>query len=211
MVDRSKTRSQNTLQDWLEENFQLPIFGFTQGRSGIAHRLDKETSGLLVVAKTMTSLKELKSQFKQRQVEKEYLALVHGQVVPNKGQVTAALARHPAARKKFGVFLQGRAAQTQYQVKKIYRRQKEILSFLVVKPLTGRTHQIRVHMQHLGHPVVADYLYAGRKRARADRLWCPRQFLHASFLAFEHPQTKKRIQFRLGLPFDLKKVLKSLS
>lgn len=207
VVNRAQTVGKPTLQDWLAK--KVPNIG---QRSGIVHRLDKETSGLLLVAKTLTAFENLQKQFKKRQVQKRYLALVHGQMVPAKGVIKAAISRSPFNREKFGVFLGGRGAETGYRTLRYYNKENlGKFSLLELKPKTGRTHQIRVHLQYLGHPVVADAKYAGRKTARLDRTWCSRQFLHASSLTFFHPRTGKKITFACQLPEDLKKALQSLS
>lgn len=212
VVNRAETtKNQETIQDWLEANFKFPIFKFSSSRSGVVHRLDKETSGLLLVAKTPKAFENLQKQFKERRVVKRYLALVHGQVEPSSGEISAAIARSPFDRKKFGVFLGGREAVTKYKILRYYdTRELGKFSFLEATPLTGRTHQIRVHLKYLGHPVVGDDFYAGRKTARFDRKWCGRQFLHASSLSFFHPQTRKRLTFSSPLSEDLVAVMKKL-
>ena len=240
VVNRSETVKEETLQDWLEKNFQFScpsgrraIFNFQNYRSGIdyrsgiVHRLDKDTSGVLVVAKTPEVFENLQRQFKERVVKKRYLVLVHGRVTPPEGVIRAPIARSPFDRKKFGIFLGGREAETKYKTIsnfkfsrfsagprqrrwQIQNSKKEIFSLLEVEPKTGRTHQIRVHLKYLGYPVVADEFYAGRKTYRADKLWCPRQFLHASELSFIHPKTGERVKFSAPLPLDLKKALEYL-
>lgn len=212
VVNRAQTVKKDTIQDWLEKNFFFPVFKFKECRSGIVHRLDKETSGILLVAKTPQSFFALQKQFKERQVKKKYLALVHGKLVPQFGSINVPISRSPFDRKKFGVFLGGRPAQTDYEVKKYYQKDDgEILTLVDLEPKTGRTHQIRVHLKYLGHPLVGDAFYAGRKTARADRRWCPRHFLHAYFLSFFHPQKENKIvKIKSPLPQDLKKVLNNL-
>jgi 23S rRNA pseudouridine1911/1915/1917 synthase len=210
VVNRAGTCKQKTLQDWLEENFSFPIFRQPECRSGIVHRLDKETSGLLLVAKTISVFKELQGQFKQRAVSKKYLALVHGKVVPEKGLIRAPVARNPVNRKKFGVFLGGREAVTEYSTLANYQHLKENFTLLELRPLTGRTHQIRVHLKYLGYPVVGDLYYAGRKTARKDRQLFPSHFLHAASLSFFHPESKKVLSFASPLPENLKKGLAQL-
>lgn len=205
VVDRAKTTKEKTIQDWLEDYLKIKGGG-VGSRAGIVHRLDKETSGLLLVAKTEKAFKNLQKQFKERKVTKRYLALVHGQVKPKEGTIEVPIARSPYNRKKFGVFLGGRQSQTKYRVKKYYSD----YSFLELMPKTGRTHQIRVHLKYLGHPIVGDEKYGGRKTVRKDRQWCPRQFLHASFLSFVHPKTKKKVKFTSFLPAELKEVSQSL-
>lgn len=212
VVNRAQTVKKDTIQDWLEKNFSFPVFSFPECRSGIVHRLDKETSGILLVAKTQESFLALQKQFKERQVKKGYLALVHGKVTPTKGNIVAPISRSPFDRKKFGVFLGGRMAETEYKVKKYFQKEDgEILTLLDLEPKTGRTHQIRVHLKYLGYPLVGDKFYAGRKTARADRTWCPRHFLHAYFLSFFHPRKNgKAVKATSPLPRDLKKALESL-
>lgn len=211
VVNRSETtKNQQTIQDWLEANFQFSIFQFQFCRSGVVHRLDKETSGLLLIAKTLEAFTNLQKQFKERKVVKRYLALVHGKIQPEEGEINAAISRSPFNRKKFGVFLGGREATTKYQVLSIKYKDGNIYSLVEVTPKTGRTHQIRVHFKYVGHPVVGDEVYGGRKAARSDRQWCPRQFLHASFLAFADPETGQQRQFTSPLPEDLAVVMKKL-
>ena len=220
VVNRAKTTKEKTIQDWVENYLKIKGRGIGE-RAGIVHRLDKETSGLLLVAKTPKAFENLQKQFKERKVEKQYLALVHGKVEPKQGAIEAPITRSPFDRKKFGVFLDGRPAKTNYKILRYYDMPASRDSFgmkilgkfslLELLPETGRTHQIRVHLKYLGHSVVADEKYAGRKTARKDRQWCPRQFLHASHLAFTHPQTKKRVKFTSPLPLDLKNALAKCS
>jgi len=211
IVNRSQTIKEEVLQDWLERNFQFSVFNFQKCRDGIVHRLDKETSGLLIVAKTPKAFENLQAQFKQRQVKKRYLALVHGRVFPEKGVIRASITRSPFDREKFGVFLGGRRAKTSYKILRYYQNKKRgNFNLLEISPETGRTHQIRVHLKYWGYPVVGDAKYAGRKTARADRRWCPRQFLHASFLEFAHPRTGEKLAFTCSLPPVLKEALESL-
>ncbi len=208
VVNRAQTtRGRVTIQDWLS-----PVSGDQEDsdfvkRRGIVHRLDKETSGLLVVAREERVFKNLQRQFKERRVRKKYLCLAHGVLKPEKGKIIAPVARHPGDRKKFGVFFQGRESETRYKVKEYF---KDKLSLVEVYPKTGRTHQIRIHLKFIGHPVVGDLTYAGRKTARADRVWCPRQFLHAFYLKFVHPESKKTMEFKTGLPDDLREALEKL-
>ncbi len=211
VVNRTEAAKGKTLQDWIEQNFQFPISGCQFLRNGVVHRLDKETSGLLLIAKTEKAFKDLQKQFKERRVEKGYLALVHGRVIPEKGMIEVPLSRVPRNQRKIGVFLGGRRAQTRYQTRERYRRDSEEYSLLELRPKTGRTHQIRVHLKFVGHPVVGDATYAGRKTARQDRTWCPRQFLHASQIGFFHPETKKKVKFKSSLASDLQAALTHLS
>ncbi len=170
-------------------------------RSGIVHRLDKDTSGLMVVAKTPNSLKFLQKEFKQRRVEKKYLALVHGHMPENQGEINLPIGRHPVKRKMMAVSPEdGKTAITLWSVKETYPS----ASLVEVLLKTGRTHQIRVHFYALDHPLVGDIVYQYR-RFRKKTSIAPRQMLHAFFLSFRHPHTGKKIEFTAGPPDDFLK------
>lgn len=207
--EASTTKNQLTIQSWLRTK-SYPLAKNESFRSGIVHRLDKDTSGLLLVAKTQPAFRALQEQFKNRRVEKTYLALVHGKVQLPAGSIKATVGRLPWNRRRFGVLPGGRDAQTDYQVSKRYIFNNQVYSLLTIKPKTGRTHQIRIHFKHLGHPVVGDSFYAGRKTARNDGKWCPRLFLHAAGISFTHPVTQQAVSFSLPLPEDLSRVLEPL-
>lgn len=208
VVNKADTVREESLQDQLEE-----YFGVKEskeglgGRAGIVHRLDKETSGLLVVAKTSDAFENLTLQFKKREVGKEYLGLVHGQIKEREFIIDAPIGRNPVNRFKFAIVAGSREAITQFRVASLYKRNSKIYTLLRLIPKTGRTHQVRVHLTAYSHPTVADELYAGRKRFREDKEWCPRLFLHASKLSFKHPRTEKIIEFNSELPEDLKTAL----
>lgn len=214
VVNRAESTKEETIQDWLiaygkwliVEDQTIKESDFFR-RAGIVHRLDKETSGILLVAKTPEAFANLQAQFKKREVEKHYLALVHGKIEQERGEIEAPVGRLTWNRERFGVFPGGRPAKTYYEKVREYKKNGEEFSLLEIKPETGRTHQIRVHLKYLGHPVVADSFYAGRKTSREDRKWCPRLFLHASSLSFTHPKTGKKISFSLPLPKELEKAL----
>lgn len=212
VVNRSKSAKGETVQDWVEKNCQFATSQDHERRNGIVHRIDKETSGVLLIAKTPVAFSGLQQQFKKREVEKVYTALVHGRVKPQKGSIKAAVGRLPWNRERFGVLAGGREAETGYKAVRNYQLKEggEELTLLEVYPKTGRTHQIRVHLKSIGHPIVGDGLYAGRKTARADRSWCPRLFLHAAKLSFVNPKTGKRVVVEAPLPEELKKVLGKL-
>lgn len=205
----SSAKKSPILETWLSDNYKYSIAQSKEFRSGIVHRLDKETSGVLVVAKTEVAFDDLQKQFKMRKVNKQYLALVHGKVEPGDGVISAPVGRLPWRRDRFGVHAGGKKAETSYKKKEYYKLTStgEDFTLLEVIPRTGRTHQIRVHMKRLGHPVVSDEFYAGRKTARSDRKWCPRLFLHASELEFTHPETMKRVPFKSKLSSDLQDVV----
>jgi 23S rRNA pseudouridine1911/1915/1917 synthase len=173
-----------------------------EGRPGIVHRLDRDTSGLLVVAKTETALDYLRAQFRSRQVKKTYLALVHGRPPKPEGIVEVPLGRDPRQRKRMAVVAGGRPARTGFRVLEDLGE----YSLLSVSLETGRTHQIRVHLAWLGVPVVGDGVY-GRRR---NRLGLARQALHAWRLAFERPGGRGRLELEAPLPADLEKVLEEL-
>jgi 23S rRNA pseudouridine1911/1915/1917 synthase len=170
-------------------------------RPGIVHRLDKDTSGLLMVAKTEAAMLKLAAQIKDRRIQKEYLALVEGHLEPAEGRIEAPVGRHPTQRQHMAVVRGGREATSHYRVERRFRD----FSLVRVRPVTGRTHQIRVHLAFTGHPVAGDQLY-GRRRAPAP----PRQFLHATRLRFAQPTTGEWIELDSPLPPDLAGFLTTL-
>jgi 23S rRNA pseudouridine1911/1915/1917 synthase len=173
-------------------------------RVGIVHRLDKETSGLMVVALTQEAHRELARQFQERTVEKAYLALLERVPKTLTGLIDAPIGRDPKQRKRMSVQPDGRPAQTQFDVLDVDF--KEPYALVRLKIFTGRTHQIRVHMAFIGCPVVGDGVYGFRKR----RLALDRHFLHATHLAFDHPITRQRMAFDAPLPNELQEVLARL-
>ncbi|MDD3679442.1 MAG: RluA family pseudouridine synthase [Candidatus Shapirobacteria bacterium] len=209
-VNRSRTtQNQTTIQDWLEKGFNYETLKKSGFRSGIAHRLDKNTSGVLLVGKTIKSLTRIQQQFYKRQVEKEYLALVYD-VLPLEGEITVPISRLPWDREKFGVTLGGKEAKSRFVRVAVYQKGNQKYSLVRVFPRTGRTHQIRVHFRYLGYPIVADPDYVGRKRLRQDQSWCPRIFLHALAVSFVHPKKGDRVKFSASLPEDLELALERL-
>jgi 23S rRNA pseudouridine1911/1915/1917 synthase len=179
-------------------------------RPGIVHRLDKETSGCLVVAKNDFTHVSLAAQFASRHVGKLYHALVIGQVRSQTGDIHAAVARHPSHRKRMAVTDgRGREAWTSYQVLERWRG----TTLISVKLHTGRTHQVRVHFQHLGHPLVGDSTYGERQNQRwSEDTGClaPRVMLHASQLAFAHPRSAKPMECSAPWPNDFKHLIAQL-
>ncbi|HWD93990.1 MAG TPA: RluA family pseudouridine synthase [Verrucomicrobiae bacterium] len=179
-------------------------------RPGIVHRLDKETSGCLVVAKNDETHVALSSQFASRKVEKMYRAIVCGEMERDKGEIRAAIARHPSHRKRMAVSDDtGREARTSYRVLERLRA----TTWVEVALHTGRTHQIRVHFQFLGFPLVGDLTYGQRQNRRLEELvgfTAPRVMLHAFQLAFIHPRTGKRVSFEAPVPKDFEDMLKAL-
>jgi len=172
-------------------------------RPGVVHRLDKDASGLLVVAKSSVAQANLINQFKARSVAKVYLVLVRGHLTPDDGVIEAPIGRDPRNRKRMAVVAegQGREARTHYHV--IKRMGDHTL--LEVRPETGRTHQVRVHLSAIGYPVVGDKVY-GKKSAQIPRL-----FLHACRLGFKLPSTGEYVEFTSNLPPDLERALKDIA
>jgi 23S rRNA pseudouridine1911/1915/1917 synthase len=164
-------------------------------RPGIVHRLDKDTTGLLVIAKNERAMAALQDQIRTHTARRIYWALVHGNTLPNTGRVEAPLGRHPSDRKKMAVNKQGKEATTHFTVLERYAG----YSLVECRLETGRTHQIRVHMSFIGHPVVGDVVYGTRKA----HLEMPGQALHAKKLGFYHPSTEQWMEFETELPADM--------
>ena len=222
IVNRADTtKDVVTVQDWAEERLKIDNSNIDESRSdflkrgGIVHRLDKETSGLLVIALNEESFINLQAQFKGREVKKVYTALAHGEVKPEEGSIDVPIGRLPWNRTKFGILAEGRESQTLYKVLEYKKfkdaKNEEILSLVELYPRTGRTHQIRVHMRHIGYPLFADELYAGRKVMKRDRKILPRHFLHASKISFKHPRSGEELSFEAPLTPDLSDFLSTLS
>ena len=171
-------------------------------RAGVVHRLDKDTSGLILIAKDGVTRAALQRQFKRRQVAKTYLALVEGQMQPREGVVEAPVGRDKRQRKKMAVVRSGREARTMYRAIEYFAN----YTLLEVRPHTGRTHQVRVHLSWLGYPIVGDAVY-GRHRQRLLR---GRHFLHAARIRFSHPATSEEVEFEAPLPPKLADVLNQL-
>jgi 23S rRNA pseudouridine1911/1915/1917 synthase len=172
------------------------------------HRLDRDTSGLIVVAKTEQALEHLRQQFKRRKVQKIYLALVHGRPSAPEGIIEAPVGRDPRQRQRMTVIAGGRPARTRYKV----REELGDYSLLSVAPETGRTHQIRVHLAWLGVPVAGDSVYGhgrGTRRVKGD-IGLERQFLHAWRLSFERPNEKGELSLAAPLPADLQQAIDTL-
>lgn len=187
----------NALLHWVPQVAELP-------RAGIVHRLDKDTSGLLVVAKTVRAHTDLVRQLHARTVKREYLALVYGEV-DREGTVNAPLARDPHNRTKRTVHSMGKEAVTHYEVVERFPG----ITLLRCKLETGRTHQIRVHMQHIGHPLVGDTVYSASRRSHL-KIPFPRQALHAERLGLIHPVTQEFMQWECPLPPDFSSLLQAL-
>ena len=170
-------------------------------RPGIVHRLDKDTSGVMLVAKNSVAQVSLAGQFKARSVAKAYLVLVKGHLTPEDGIIEAPIGRDPRNRKRMAVVAEGREARTQYHVVEYIGE----YTLLEVRPETGRTHQIRVHLSAIGYPVVGDPVYGVKSP------YLSRQFMHASRLGFKLPSTGEYAEFTAELPSDLEQALKDIA
>jgi 23S rRNA pseudouridine1911/1915/1917 synthase len=170
-------------------------------RPGIVHRLDKDTSGLIVIAKNDSVRDYLAAQFKNHTVIKGYLVLIKGKLCPEQGIIEAPIGRDPHSRQRMAILEKGKEASTRYQVRKYL----DDYTLVEVTPLTGRTHQIRVHLSAIGYPVVGDSLY-GTKSPHLNR-----QFIHAYHLGFCLPSTKQYQEFFAPLPMDLEQALEYLA
>jgi 23S rRNA pseudouridine1911/1915/1917 synthase len=182
-------------------------------RPGIVHRLDKETSGLILVAKNDDAHRKLSAQFAAREVKKKYVALVHGWVKKDSGTLAQSISRDPVRRMKMTARLAGgRAAVTHYRVVRRLDTKFGKFTLLDVKIDTGRTHQIRVHVSAMGHPVVGDTTYGAPKQARGKNALTalPRNFLHAAELEFKHPRTGETIALKSELPEELQEFLRKV-
>jgi 23S rRNA pseudouridine1911/1915/1917 synthase len=183
-------------------------------RPGIVHRLDKDTSGVLIVAKNDETHRRLTAEWNTERVRKEYLALVYGFPDPERGSIDAPIGRHPRDRKKMAVVAGGKHALTDYELVARLRS----TSLLRCRLRTGRTHQIRVHMKYVGHPIVGDPVYAGAQwKGMADRqvqhalAGATRQMLHAERISFVHPRSGETITVTSAVPADMQTLLDALS
>jgi 23S rRNA pseudouridine1911/1915/1917 synthase len=202
-----------TLANALAFHFQQLSKSGGAVRPGIVHRLDKGTSGLMVVAKTESAHENLADQFRDREIFKSYMALVHGQVEKRTGQIDQPIARDRGNRTRMAVVRGGRPSLSIYRVRKRFER----FTLLNVELKTGRTHQIRVHLAWLKHPVVGDEAYGGGRdktipdhKLRSEIANLGRQFLHAEQLGFRHPRTEEEMRFTAPLPAELQAVLNEI-
>ncbi|MEK9143238.1 MAG: RluA family pseudouridine synthase [Patescibacteria group bacterium] len=243
VVNRAESVKEETVQDWVEYYMSFPRTresrvktgspiesGMTVDkdffdRAGIVHRIDKETSGILLIAKTPETFRELQRQFKEREVKKTYLALVHGRLVPEEGEIRAPVGRLPWNTERFGIVPGGKEAVTRYRVIASKAKQsqgdrhvpaaagpRDDISVVELYPETGRTHQIRVHLKYINHPIVGDYLYAGRKTSRDDRAHgAPRVMLHAWKISCTLPSSGKILAIEAPIPDDMKRIIQNVS
>lgn len=212
-------RKKDTLVDYIRkcipeiEKLKWP----DKTRPGIVHRLDKDTSGLIIIAKTPEVLQKLQKQFKNRKVQKTYTVLVLNKLSPPQGKIEAPITRDQAGTQKVQELNYSfskkttRPAVTFYKVLRYYRYNNNDLTLLEAHPKTGRMHQIRVHLKHIGHPIIGDPLYNTKaSRKTSKELGIGRQFLHATELEFTHPITSKKMKFKSDLPNNLKNIMVKL-
>jgi len=218
VVNRSETHKGYTLQDWTEDNVILedtPSEKEFTNRVGLVHRLDKETSGVLLIAKNANTFKKLQEQFKERTVEKSYLALVFGTFKDIKigevFRVDAPISRNPSNRQSFAIVRGGRSSITEFKILQGYSL-KDTPGYTLIecRPKSGRTHQIRVHLTALNHPVIGDKLYSGKKRSKKYEKVFKRQFLHSQKITFNNPSTNKSLTIVAPAPKDFEIVLNFL-
>jgi len=186
-----------------------PDIGTISGeiRPGIVHRLDKDTSGTLVIAKYSAVHDNLSAQFKARKIKKEYLALVHGEMKSDSGSINLPIGRHPVHRKRMSTkSKKGREAQTLWEVSERFSG----ATFIKLNLKTGRTHQIRVHCAAINHPIIGDPVYSTRKAGKNLQNKAARQMLHAWRLKFFHPALQKEMSFESPIPQDMEELIKAL-
>ncbi len=219
VVNRADSVKEPTVQDWIEERMGEELRQYEdkvfRQRSGFCHRLDKETSGCLVIAKNPEALRYYLKLFKDRKLAKEYVALVHGRVEPNEGTVVLPLKRSLFDREKWQVHYEGKRAVTEWTVLERYKYEqsehwKNALTYLRLNLKTGRTHQIRVHMSFLGWPLFADEKYLNKELAARDRQYLKHHFLHAQRIVFK-TFAGEEIIAEAPLPEDCEVLLKGLS
>jgi 23S rRNA pseudouridine1911/1915/1917 synthase len=232
VVNRAQSVQGETVQDWAIEKLHISNYKFQfevtaeseketdyqspayierefVKRAGIAHRIDKETSGILLIAKTPEVFSQLQGQFRERALHKTYVAIAHGVVEPQRGEIKAPVGRLPWNKERFGIVPGGKDSITKFHVLAsgfLVGDQKS--SLLELHPETGRTHQIRVHLKYINHPILGDYLYAGRKTSRGDRAVVARVMLHAWKMSLTHPQTGDTLDLVAPIPDDMSTVLK---
>ena len=219
LVHPTEASEPETLAAWLFKKYpeinKLPWPD--KVRAGIVHRLDKDTSGLIILAKSPDVLKNLQEEFRNRKIKKTYLTLVLGKIEPKEGEIQAAITRGKAGLQKVLEYSYSfskekvRPAVTVYKTIKNFQYQNQDLSLVEAQPLTGRMHQIRVHLKYIGYPIIGDPLYNTKQSKKLSKeLGLNHQFLHAQNLEFIHPLTKKKINLSSYLPKDLKNVLSKM-
>lgn len=209
VVNRSKTAKDKTLQDHISEILDFKDITDDQflDRSGIVHRLDKDTSGLLVIAKNPKSFYKIQKQFKRREVIKEYHALLFRDLKDEIIEIDAPIKRDLKNRVKMSISQTGRAAQTRIEKVKTIDFKDFTASYVKIYPLTGRTHQIRIHTLAINHPVLGDQIYLTKKQLEMTQMYVNRLMLHAKSLTLAHPITGEKIRFDTTLPTQFVQLL----
>jgi len=200
IVNRSKTAKEKTLQDFLDEKYTFDGDEVFVNRSGTVHRLDKDTSGVLIVAKQEDAFAQLQKHFKKRKVKKEYTAIVHGGLENEIIEIDAPIGRSPVNFIKFAIVVDGKESFT--KATKILEKEKhdETLSKVKIEPKTGRTHQIRVHFASINHPVVGDRLYCPKRLYEKDLQNFGRLMLHSNKITIYHPESNEQVTFESKIP-----------
>lgn len=219
VTNNAESAKGETVQNWAAARFSIsPGPDEFSSRSGVVHRLDKDTSGILCLAKDSQSFTQLKTQFMDRIVHKSYIALTHGNIQPQEGKIVAPVGRLPWNRFRFGIIADGKPAVTGYVCISHYRltelkseKNPEVYTLVDLTPETGRTHQLRVHLKYLGHPIVGDELYSGRKVYQSTRSWATRLMLHAREISFQHPQNRNLMHFVAAPPPEWDRIISLLT
>jgi len=208
VVNRSNTYKDKTLQDILEDSNIVNLKGVSDeefvGRSGIVHRIDKDTSGVILVAKDVETFEYLQKQFKERRTLKEYYAVVHGEIEDEILEINAPIGRNPKSPLRMAVVSTGKPAFTRVEKLKVFEIGDTTFTLVRVFPKTGRTHQIRVHLFAIGHPVAGDEIYCAKNLLERDVEVFGRMMLHARFLGFYTPIDSKFQRFESPLPKEFK-------
>lgn len=211
VVNKAETTKEGeTIQEWHWQRIGLKEKGEGEfwDKQGVVHRLDKDTSGVMVLAKTEAAYGALKQQFLERKSVKRYLALIHGKMNEGEGMISAPIERHPKNRYQFSVGNDlSRMAVTDWKM----IEQVGDFSLMELTPHTGRTHQLRVHMKHLGHPIAGDPIYGWKKQMKDEARLFPRLFLHAKYLEFSHPISGERVIFEADLSADLQEAYEKIA
>jgi 23S rRNA pseudouridine1911/1915/1917 synthase len=205
VVHPGSGRTGGTLAAGLLDRYPELVGVGAEDRWGLVHRLDKDTSGAILVARTREAFEALTAELRRRQITRTYTALVEGEMGAATGTIEAPVGRDPTQPTRRAVTHGGKHARTHYEVVRYFP--DSVASLLSVRLETGRTHQIRVHFAAIGHPVVGDRVYGATRKD----LGSPRTFLHASRLEFTHPESRRRLEVEAPLPTDLSEVLEGLS